>query len=60
MEGMSALEVLASRAERERRIDELLDQVGLVSEAAFRYPHEFSGGQRQRIAIARALSVNRS
>ena len=58
MEGMSALEVLASRAERERRIDELLDQVGLVSEAAFRYPHEFSGGQRQRIAIARALSVN--
>jgi peptide/nickel transport system ATP-binding protein len=58
MEGMSALDILGSRAGRERRIADLLGQVGLPAEAAFRYPHEFSGGQRQRIAIARALSVN--
>jgi peptide/nickel transport system ATP-binding protein len=44
--------------ERERRVIELLAQVGLPVEALSRYPHEFSGGQRQRIAIARALSVN--
>jgi len=58
MEGMAALGVLASRAEREWRVGELLAQVGLPGEALSRYPHEFSGGQRQRIAIARALSVN--
>ena len=58
MEGMSSLGILGSRAERERRIAELLGQVGLPAAAAFRYPHEFSGGQRQRIAIARALTVN--
>jgi peptide/nickel transport system ATP-binding protein len=57
MEGMTALGVYAFRDERERRIADLLGQVGLPAEAALRYPHEFSGGQRQRIAIARALSV---
>jgi peptide/nickel transport system ATP-binding protein len=56
-EGMSSLGVGADAAERARRMDDLLDQVGLSPEMKSRYPHEFSGGQRQRIAIARALSV---
>ena len=43
--------------EREERIQYLLQKVGLSSEHASRYPHEFSGGQRQRIGIARALAV---
>lgn len=43
--------------ERKERIFDLLGEVGLNSEHAMRYPHEFSGGQRQRIGIARALAV---
>jgi oligopeptide/dipeptide ABC transporter ATP-binding protein len=50
-----AIHGLLTAAERRARVSEMLDRVGLPSDALGRYPHEFSGGQRQRIAIARAL-----
>jgi peptide/nickel transport system ATP-binding protein len=56
-EGMGALNVGDTPAERSSRIESLLREVGLDPAAKTRYPHEFSGGQRQRIAIARALAV---
>ena len=48
---------LARGAEADRRVEALLEEVGLPAGTAARFPHEFSGGQRQRAAIARALAV---
>ncbi len=48
---------LVDRYQRDERVAQLLESVGLQREHLYRYPHEFSGGQRQRIGIARALAT---
>ncbi|MBR4630864.1 MAG: ABC transporter ATP-binding protein [Treponema sp.] len=57
-EALDIHKLYSSKAERREKIINLLATVGLNSEHANRYPHEFSGGQRQRIGIARALAVD--
>ena len=57
-EPLDVHKLYSSKAERQEKILELMNHVGLNSEHAARYAHEFSGGQRQRIGIARALAVN--
>ncbi|KQZ82947.1 microcin ABC transporter ATP-binding protein [Mesorhizobium sp. Root157] len=54
-EGLKIHEPKLSPEARDRRVVDVLDEVGLDPATRFRYPHEFSGGQRQRIAIARAM-----
>ena len=54
-EGLLVHEPRLSRADRQARVAEALEEVGLPPDSAGRYPHEFSGGQRQRIAVARAM-----
>lgn len=57
-EPLDVHKLYSTKEERRDKILELMDHVGLNSEHASRYAHEFSGGQRQRIGIARALAVN--
>jgi microcin C transport system ATP-binding protein len=57
-EGLKIHEPKLSAEDRDRRVVDVLKEVGLDPETRFRYPHEFSGGQRQRIAIARAMVLN--
>jgi microcin C transport system ATP-binding protein len=54
-EGLRVHEPELPRDERDARVANALEEVGIDPESRFRYPHEFSGGQRQRIAIARAM-----
>ena len=54
-EGLYNYHLFDSEEERQRKVKDIINEVGLLAEHLTRYPHEFSGGQRQRIGIARAL-----
>ncbi|MCB2153716.1 dipeptide ABC transporter ATP-binding protein [bacterium] len=56
-EALAIHKLVPKGPQREKRVRQLLDFVGLPTESAKRFPHEFSGGQRQRIGVARALAV---
>lgn len=57
-EPLNVHNLVRNKKERNEKVRELLESVGMTAEQMKRYPHEFSGGQRQRIGIARALAVN--
>lgn len=54
-EGLTNFHLYENEAERVRKVEAMIDEVGLLPEHLTRYPHEFSGGQRQRIGVARAM-----
>lgn len=54
-EGLYNYHLYDSEEDREKKVRQMMEEVGLLPEQLYRYPHEFSGGQRQRIGIARAL-----
>ena len=57
-QGLDIHGLYSGKKERDEKVARILEEVGLASEHASRYPHQFSGGQRQRIGIARALIMN--
>ena len=57
-EGLYNFKLFKDEEERQKKVKEIIEKVGLLSEHLTRYPHEFSGGQRQRIGIARTLVMN--
>ncbi|MCL1896344.1 MAG: ATP-binding cassette domain-containing protein [Clostridiales bacterium] len=57
-EQLDVFKVYKSKADRNRRVAELMDTVGLAGRLAYSYPHELDGGRRQRIGVARALALN--
>lgn len=58
MEPLEIYRVYSTRQERQKRVEELMDTVGLARRLANSYPHELDGGRRQRIGVARALALN--
>lgn len=57
-EGLYNFHLFENEADRVKKVENIIEEVGLLPEHLTRYPHEFSGGQRQRIGIARALAVD--